>query len=61
MKILYDHQIFTEQIYGGISRYFIELANHIALNNPEKVTDLISKFVKKPKANEQPTTDMESV
>ena len=30
-------------------------------DNPEKVTDLISKFVKKPKANEQPATDMESV
>ena len=30
-------------------------------DNPEKVTDLISKFVKKPKANEQSTTEMESV
>jgi hypothetical protein len=30
-------------------------------DNPEKVTDLISKFVKKPKANEQLTTDMDSV
>lgn len=25
MKILYDHQIFTQQQYGGISRYFFEL------------------------------------
>jgi len=25
MKVLYDHQIFTNQIYGGISRYFFEL------------------------------------
>lgn len=25
MKILYDHQIFTSQRYGGISRYFYEL------------------------------------
>lgn len=25
MKILYDHQIFTQQKYGGISRYFFEL------------------------------------
>ena len=30
-------------------------------DNPEKVGELIGKFVKKPKANEQPTTDMESV
>ncbi len=25
MKILYDHQIFSQQQYGGISRYFFEL------------------------------------
>lgn len=25
MKILFDHQIFTQQQYGGISRYFFEL------------------------------------
>jgi len=25
VKVLYDHQIFTSQIYGGISRYFCEL------------------------------------
>ncbi len=30
MKILYDHQIFTLQKYGGISRYFIELYSHLA-------------------------------
>ena len=47
MKILYDHQIFTEQIYGGISRYFIELINHIALNESSKVTvKIISPFYK---------------
>lgn len=27
MKILYDHQIFTAQKYGGISRYFYELVH----------------------------------
>ena len=30
MNIIYDHQIFSAQKYGGISRYFVELANHIA-------------------------------
>ena len=30
-------------------------------DNPEKVGELIGKFVKKPKANEQPTVEMESV
>ena len=29
LKILYDHQIFTEQIYGGISRYFKYLIDGI--------------------------------
>ena len=33
----------------------------LVMENPDKVKDLISKFVKKPKANEQLTTDMESV
>jgi glycosyltransferase involved in cell wall biosynthesis len=30
MQIIFDHQIFSAQKYGGISRYFVELANHIA-------------------------------
>ncbi len=29
MKILYDHQIFTIQKYGGISRYFYELISRL--------------------------------
>jgi glycosyltransferase involved in cell wall biosynthesis len=29
MRILYDHQIFSEQQYGGISRYFCELIKGI--------------------------------
>ena len=32
MKIAYDHQIFGWQSYGGVSRYFFELANNIANN-----------------------------
>lgn len=31
MRIAYDYQIFGEQKYGGISRYFFELASNIAL------------------------------
>lgn len=31
MKILYDHQIFTLQKYGGISRYFYELLREFSL------------------------------
>jgi hypothetical protein len=30
MRILYDHQIFCLQQYGGILRYFYELANHFS-------------------------------
>ena len=29
MKILYDHQIFSIQIFGGISRYFKELSSQL--------------------------------
>lgn len=30
MNILYDYQIFQYQKYGGISRYFFELMNHVS-------------------------------
>jgi glycosyltransferase involved in cell wall biosynthesis len=51
MKILYDHQAFTMQEYGGISRYFFELtkqlqtvgnltvANSLLLSNNEYIRD----------------------
>lgn len=29
MKILFDHQIFSYQQYGGVSRYFYELLKHL--------------------------------
>jgi glycosyltransferase involved in cell wall biosynthesis len=32
MKIAYDHQIFGWQQYGGVSRYFYELANNLSQN-----------------------------
>ena len=32
MKILYDYQIFSIRQYGGISRYFVELATEISKN-----------------------------
>lgn len=31
MKIVYDHQVFSAQRYGGISRYFVELAGRISM------------------------------
>ncbi|MFA5114020.1 MAG: glycosyltransferase family 1 protein [Candidatus Margulisiibacteriota bacterium] len=32
MKVLYDHQIFTEHRYGGVSRYFCELLRSFAVD-----------------------------
>lgn len=33
MKILYDHQIFSKQKYGGISKYFCEIMKNIVPEN----------------------------
>jgi glycosyltransferase involved in cell wall biosynthesis len=33
MRILYDHQVFSLQSTGGISRYFYELLNHLSQMN----------------------------
>ncbi|SFL47113.1 Glycosyltransferase involved in cell wall bisynthesis [Desulfomicrobium norvegicum] len=33
INIVYDHQIFDQQKYGGISRYFCEVASRIARDN----------------------------
>jgi glycosyltransferase involved in cell wall biosynthesis len=38
MRIAYDHQIFGWQKYGGISRYFFELADNIAQNTSHEVS-----------------------
>ena len=35
MKIAFDHQIFTMQKYGGISRYFANLVKHLLLLEQE--------------------------
>ena len=37
MKIAYDHQIFGWQRYGGVSRYFLELASHIKSTGDDAV------------------------
>ena len=42
MKILYDHQTFTIQNYGGISRYFTELLRQGKIaNNNEIILSLL--------------------
>ncbi len=45
MQIIYDHQIFLAQKYGGISRYFSELANHIANEKSAEVTIISPVYV----------------
>ena len=37
MKIVYGHQIFSVQKYGGISRYFYELARNIENISDNKI------------------------
>ena len=37
MKVLYDHQIFEHQVYGGISKYFYQLINSIENRDHEEI------------------------
>jgi hypothetical protein len=37
MKIVYTHDVFSTQLYGGISRYFYEIMNCIAGTNSHEV------------------------
>jgi len=41
MKVLYDHQTFTLQTYGGISRYFYELYSRFNLSDQEATIPLM--------------------
>lgn len=42
IKIAYDYQIFSNQRYGGISRYFFELASHLAVSDDGMIECLIN-------------------
>lgn len=37
MKVVYSHEIFTKQVYGGISRYFVELARNLPIRVRYKI------------------------
>lgn len=37
IKVLFDHEIFSEQLYGGISRYFANIAEQMNKGNVVKV------------------------
>ena len=45
MRIAYDHQIFGWQQYGGISRYFAELASEMATTCQQSATVIAPLFV----------------
>lgn len=47
MKIAYDYQIFALQEYGGISRYFYELARNLALSNTCDVMIIAPSYINK--------------
>lgn len=47
MKILFDHQIFRWQVYGGISRYAYELALELATSCGQKVRVIAPIYVNK--------------
>lgn len=44
MNVLYDHQIFSSQVYGGISRYFTELISAIENNSTHISPQVLLKF-----------------
>src|SRR5207344_421991 len=54
MKVAYDHQIFSGQVYGGISRYFFEVAKRIQTFDGYAVEVLSPLFVNK-YLNEDPS------
>lgn len=39
MKILYDHQVFSWQVTGGISRYFVELQKRVSSSNSTLISN----------------------
>ena len=45
MKLLYDHQIFTHQKYGGISRYFYELISNIHKRSNVDISLFMGYFI----------------
>ena len=56
MKILYDHQIFYRQNYGGVSRYFCELMNQFS-TDPDISFILPLRFVQNDNLSQFPQLD----
>jgi glycosyltransferase involved in cell wall biosynthesis len=45
VKILYDYQAFTRQFYGGVSRYFVELAKRLSIVEDTEVQILAPLYI----------------
>jgi glycosyltransferase involved in cell wall biosynthesis len=45
MRILYDYQAFSRQFYGGVSRYFVELARLLSRINDTEVKILAPLYI----------------
>lgn len=45
MKLLYDHQIFSSQVYGGISRYFFELISRFSVHQEIELGLYLGYFI----------------
>ena len=43
MKLLYDHQIFSSQRFGGVSKYFCEMIRNIPTEHSYKISLLLSE------------------
>src|SRR4030042_616494 len=56
MKILFDHQIFYRQNYGGVSRYFCELMNRF-LTDPDISFTLPLRYVQNDNLSQFPQLD----
>jgi len=56
MKILYDHQIFYRQNYGGVSRYFCELMNQFS-TDPDIRFTLPLRYVQNDNLEQFPQLD----
>lgn len=54
MRIVFDHQIFSMQVYGGISRYFVELANHLTVTKEAQVRVISPIYVNAYLASKSP-------
>ena len=45
MKVAFDHQIFSLQRYGGISRYFFELASRLPAHGVSEVSVVAPLYI----------------